>query len=217
MKTITYSGDGAIRDSLNDGSTYYMLGYYPENKEWSGKFRKLQVKVDRAGVKLRHRLGYYASDPAYVSQDPKLRARELGDVLSLDRPISTALFFQAGVIPPSEETQNEVVINYAVDTQALKVEHGDDGLEHTDIECAVQTYTETGKPVTFAGNTVQGSMRPEVYKQALRAGVPCMNQIELPAGSYLLRLAVRDDRTGLMGSANAKINVTESPETKKVR
>src|SRR5260370_7549636 len=67
MKTITYSGDGAIRDSLNDGSTYYMLGYYPENKEWSGKFRKLQVKVDRAGVKLRHRLGYYASDPAYVS------------------------------------------------------------------------------------------------------------------------------------------------------
>jgi len=209
--------DGAIRDGLNDGSTYYMLGYYPENKEWSGKFRKLQVKVDRAGVKLRHRLGYYASDPAYVTEDPKQRARELGDVLSLDRPISTALFFQAGVIPPSEQTQNKVVINYAIDTQALKVEHGDDGLEHADIECAVEAYTETGKPVNFAGNTVQGAMRPEVYKQALRAGVPCMNQIELPAGNYLLRLAVRDDRTGLIGSANARVAVAGHPAVTKVQ
>ncbi len=103
----------------------------------------------------------------------------------LDRPISTALSFQAGVIPPSEETQNKVVINYAVDTQALKVEHGDDGLEHTDIECAVQTYTETGKPVTFAGNTVQGSMRPEVYKQALRAGVK-LGAFEAPSAMSVI-------------------------------
>ena len=94
--------DGAIRDGMNDGSTYYMLGYYPENKTWDGKFRKLQIKVGRAGVKLRHRLGYYAAEPqAIISTNPKQRARDLANALTLDRPLSTGLFFEAAVMPPS--------------------------------------------------------------------------------------------------------------------
>ena len=31
----------AIRDSMEDGSTYYTLGYYPENKNWDGRFRRI--------------------------------------------------------------------------------------------------------------------------------------------------------------------------------
>src|SRR5262249_31108665 len=46
--------DVAIRKSIDDGSTYYTLAYYPENKDWNGKFRKIRVKVKRDGVKLRH-------------------------------------------------------------------------------------------------------------------------------------------------------------------
>ena len=207
--------DNAIRDGLNDGSSYYMLGYYPENKEWNGKFRKLQVKVDKGGVKLRHRLGYYAADPAAVNSDPKLRAREIGELVSLDRPISTALFFQAGVIQPSEATKNRVVINYAVDGQALIIEHGNDGLEHADLECVAQAYSEKGKPINAAANTVQAKMKLETYREMLRSGFPCRNEIELTPGKYILRLVVRDDRSGLMGSANAKVSVPESAAVEK--
>jgi VWFA-related protein len=39
--------DQAIRKSIEDGSTYYTLAYYPENKNWNGRFRKIQVKVNR--------------------------------------------------------------------------------------------------------------------------------------------------------------------------
>src|SRR5262249_33083627 len=64
--------DGAIRQSVRDGSTYYTLAYYPSNKKWNGKFRKIQIKVNRPGVKLRHRLGYYAVDPqAYAEQNKR--------------------------------------------------------------------------------------------------------------------------------------------------
>ena len=202
--------DGAIRDGLNDGASYYMLGYYPDNKSWDGKFRKLQIKVDRPGVKLRHRLGYYALDPGHATSDPKQRGREIGEMVSLDRPVSTALFFQAGVIPPSEATQNKVVVNYAIDAQALVVEHESDGLEHADVECVVQAYTQKGKPVHAAANTVQAKMRPESYQGVLHSGFPCRNEIDLPPGSYVLRLVVRDDRSGLMGSANAKVSVPEA-------
>src|SRR5205814_2368718 len=147
--------DKAVRDGVSDGSSYYMLGYYPENKDWNGKFRKVQVKVDRPGLKLRYRLGYYAADPgAYGKENSKQRARELGDALNLDHPVSTALFFQAAVLPPSEQSKNNIVVLYAIDVHALVLEHGEDGAEHAEVECVVQAYNEKGKPVSVSGNTV---------------------------------------------------------------
>ncbi len=207
--------DGAVRDGVSDGSTYYMLGYYPDNKEWNGKFRKIQVRVERHGVKLRYRLGYYASDPtAYVKEDPKQRARDLGDALSLDHPVSTALFFEAAVTPPSEPSKSNVTIMYVIDLHALMVEHGDDGAEHADVECVVQAFDEKGKPVNSGGSTVKAAMKPETFQKILQSGFPCKSEIALPAGSYLLRLGVRDNRTGLIGTANAKVNVPKLTEAK---
>jgi VWFA-related protein len=207
--------DGAVRDGISDGSTYYMLGYYPDNKEWDGKFRKIQVKVERHGVTLRYRLGYYASDPAaYLKEDEKQRARELGDALNLDHPVSTALFFEAQVMPPSEPGKGNVTIGYAVDLHALRVEHGEDGTEHADVECVVQAFDENGKPVNSGGSTVKAAMKQETFQKVLKSGLPCKSEIALPAGNYLLRLAVRDNRTGLIGTANAKVNVPKLTEAK---
>jgi VWFA-related protein len=54
----------AVRLSMDDGSTYYTLGYYPQNKHWDGKFRKIQLKTNHPGAKLRYRFGYFAVDPS---------------------------------------------------------------------------------------------------------------------------------------------------------
>jgi Ca-activated chloride channel family protein len=38
----------------------YTLAYYPKNQEFDGRWRRIQVRVKRAGVQLRTRAGYYA-------------------------------------------------------------------------------------------------------------------------------------------------------------
>ena len=202
--------DKAIYDSVTDGSTYYMVGYYPENKKWDGKFRKVQVKVSRPGVKLRYKLGYFAfdPDPLLAKPSPKQRDRDLGEALTLDRPNSTSLFFAAGVIPPSEQTQNHVLINYAIAPHALSMNRGNDGLEHAEVECLAQAYNEKGKLVGTANiSTAQASMKPETYQRVLQNGFPCRNQMDLPPGSYRLRLVVRDARTGMIGTSDAAVTV----------
>jgi VWFA-related protein len=40
----------------------YVLGYTPENRIMDGKYRKIEVKVKRKGLEVRHRRGYFASD-----------------------------------------------------------------------------------------------------------------------------------------------------------
>lgn len=38
----------------------YSLGYYPENKNWNGKFRKIEISAGEKGYRVYARKGYYA-------------------------------------------------------------------------------------------------------------------------------------------------------------
>src|SRR4029077_7343334 len=48
---------------LEDNSSYYVLGYYPTNDKRDGRFRNVQVKVLKPGLKVRTRKGYVAPVP----------------------------------------------------------------------------------------------------------------------------------------------------------
>jgi hypothetical protein len=40
----------------------YLLAYYPKDENWNGKYRHIEVKVNRPGLKVSFRHGYYARD-----------------------------------------------------------------------------------------------------------------------------------------------------------
>ena len=72
-KTCVNTNDlsGCVQGALDDSSTYYELGYYPENVKWDGRFHKLTVKSTQHGIKLRYRSGYFATEPdAEAKQAP---------------------------------------------------------------------------------------------------------------------------------------------------
>ncbi len=213
----------AIRDSMEDGSTYYTLGYYPENKDWDGRFRRIAVKVNRPGVKLHYRQGFYAVEPKeYAKQDPKILAIDMGSALDINNPISTALPFQAIVLPPSAQNGNKIQINFGVDAHAIGFELKADGLQHAAVDCGVRAYSKAGESIKLQGNTFNAALAPEQYQRVMKAIFPCNQTLELPPGEYLLRLAVRDTNNGLIGTANgnatvpaAGANSQASPEEKK--
>jgi hypothetical protein len=203
--------DGAIRNSIADGSTYYTLAYYPDNKDWNGKFRKIQLKVKRSGVKLRHRLGYFAVDPKSLAiQDEKLRVQLFNEAMNIDFPISTGLKFQAGVLQPSEKTQNKVRINFAIDPHALAFDNDPDGVRHASVECGAAIYDEKGKPLNLSVNVFKAELKPDIYMRVMKSALPCQHSLDLKPGRYLLRLGVRDMQTGLIGTANARLTVAEN-------
>ncbi|HEX4604497.1 MAG TPA: VWA domain-containing protein [Candidatus Angelobacter sp.] len=197
----------AVRESMDDGSTYYTLGYYPENKNWDGRFRKIAVKVNRPGVKLHYRQGFFAVEPKdYLKQDPKVLAVDLGTALDINNPISTALPFQAVVVPPSAQN-GKVQINFGVDPHAIGFELREDGLQHAAIDCGVRVYSKKGEPMRVQGNTFNAALTAEQYQKVMKMIFPCSQTVELAPGEYILRLAVRDNTNGLMGTANGTATV----------
>jgi hypothetical protein len=200
--------DGAIARSIEDGSSYYTLAYYPENKNWNGKFRQIQVKVDRPGIRLRYHLGYYAADPkTFAAQNEKRETAMFMDALSPENLPATGLRFRAGVISPSSATQNKVLVNFGLDPHAISFEHDAAGLQHAQVECAIAAFTTKGEYVSRASGTVNAALKPDIFAKVMQSIFPCQRSIDLPAGTYLLRLGVRDVTTGLMGTINAKVIV----------
>jgi VWFA-related protein len=198
----------SIRQSIDDGSTYYTLGYYPENKKWDGKFRKIHVKVNRPGVKLRYRLGYFAVDPELRHErDPKKQEFSFATALNKEMPVSTSMLFQASVLPRSPQTKNQIPMDFRIDPRAVSFEQESDGLQHGKVQCGFRAYSDAGKPVRLQFSSVEYKLKPETFQQLMQSGFPCQIPVDLPKGNYVFRLGVMDNRTGLIGTTNAKVNL----------
>ena len=50
-----------LRSVMSDASTYYLVGYTPTRRTNDGKFHEIKVKVNRRGVKVTARRGYWAA------------------------------------------------------------------------------------------------------------------------------------------------------------
>ncbi len=66
--------DRGLERMVADTNLYYLLGYYSTNTRLDGKFRKLTVRVKRAGVDVRSRPGYLAPTPEDADASPRAAA-----------------------------------------------------------------------------------------------------------------------------------------------
>jgi VWFA-related protein len=199
---------GSMTSSVDDGSTYYTLEYYPDNKKWDGQFRTIQVKSARVSVRLRYRQGYYALDPEKINRaDSDAVAENFSRSLELDVPAATQIVFQAQVEPPSEKSK-KVVVTFHIDPRTLAFEHKDGGMESARLSCTVWAYGKDKDKPTMSSGTVNANLKANEYQQMMQQRfLPCDRQLELKPGTYVLRMGVLDRVTNKIGTASAQVVV----------
>lgn len=198
----------SMASSVDDGSTYYTLEYYPNNKTWDGKFRTIQINSSRPGVKLRYREGYYALDPEKINkEDSDAVAESFSRSLELDAPAATQVVFQAQVQPPSEKNK-KVVVTFHIDPRTLAFEHKDGGTEYARLSCTVWAYGKDKDKPTMSSSTVNANLKSSEYQQMMQQRfLPCDRQLDLKPGTYALRIGVLDRATNKIGTASAQVVV----------
>ncbi|OAI57592.1 hypothetical protein AYO50_01300 [Acidobacteria bacterium SCGC AG-212-P17] len=197
-----------LRTGIEDGSTYYTLTYYPENKNWDGQFRRIQVKSDRSNMSLRYREGYYAVDPEKINkEDSDAVAENFSRALQLDAPSATQIVFQAQVQPPAGKN-NKVVVTFHIDPRTLAFEKKDGGVEFAKLSCTVWAYgKDKDKPTMSSGTTTANLSATEYQQMVQQRFLPCERQFELKPGTYALRMGVLDRATNKIGTASAQVVV----------
>ncbi len=197
-----------LRSGIEDGSTYYTLTYYPENKKWDGQFRTIQVKSSKGNVSLRYREGYYALDPEKINkEDSDAVAENFSRSLELDAPSATQIVFQAQVQPPSEKNK-KVVVTFHIDPRTLAFEQKEGGNEFAHLSCTVWAYGKDKDKPTMSSGTVNANLKASEYQQMMQQRfLPCDRQLDLKPGTYALRMGVLDRATNKIGTASAQVVV----------
>ena len=194
----------AVSNSVQDDSSYYIVGYYPSRKQWDGKFRTIKIKVNRGGTTVHHRRGYYASDPENWK---KATAGDMKAALEKNNIVSTGVLFYARAVPAAAQQHGEVKVEFLVDSHTITFETGTENQHYCNLEFQVQAFGSDGKLVRAEVQQAEAPLKEQTYARIQQSGLPMPVSIKLAEGEYTLRLGVRDNRTGLFGTADLPLSL----------
>lgn len=196
--------NGALQAAIADSESCYVLGYYPERKNWDGKFHNLKVLVRNKELRIRSRTGYFAVDPANWRKGGGYEKMILPSALHM-LASTGVLFYVHPISPPKKD--NPTSIEILVDANTVSFGSGPEFTYETDLEFQVGAFAPDGKLVRLETQTAQAALRSETYQQFIKTGIPVRVPILLKSGKYLLRVAARDNRNGHIGTLDVPLNI----------
>jgi VWFA-related protein len=201
--------DHSVALSVQDGASYYLLGYSPEGKA-DGKFHKIEVRVNRPGATVRARHGYYAGSSGDDAKAAKQRNAEVGMAMQYGSPGATGVTFDARVMPPAPAPRMKVGVDFLVDTSTISAVDAGGGKKLA-LEFHVAAYGADRKIAAQKDVAIKPTLKPADFGSLRQQGLPYHVELELPPGRYMLRLGVADQQSGFIGTADLPL-VLEGPQ-----
>lgn len=186
-----------------DMSAYYLLGYSSTNPTKDGRFRRIQVRVKRDGFRVEARAGYYAdrdfTHTSRTDREAQLEEQLFTAMSPTDLPVLvTGSWFR---LAPDKYY---VPIALTVPGSAVPVANDKDpvtldvlGMVRDERNFPVGRFRETLKLPPGTGTTLAG-------KQILY-----QSGVTLPPGRFSVKVIVRENTNGSMGSFEAPVIVPE--------
>lgn len=198
----------AFAQVQRDTSAYYAIGFHSSNPARDGKYRKLTIKINRPGVKLEYRPGYYA--PAdFKHSGREDRERELEEELASDLPATDMAVYLDAMYFRLDDNRFYVPVSLIVPGSQIPFVKGGDKDKAT-LDIIGEVIDEVKRPIGNARETVKLNLDPTL--QARQRNIEYTTSFNLPPGKYHLKFVVRENQTGRMGSFEADITL---PDMKK--
>lgn len=192
--------EGAVQHALADGQFTYTLGFYPTHGKWDGKFHELKVHVNKKGLTLRYRKGYFAAP------DPPSGASESQAALeaAVSSPVEWTNLDVQVTVNRFEPASRTLTLQVALDTHELLLESKQgrwDGKLYV-------LFSQLG-----AGNRVIGSeketfdlnLKPDTYEKFLKTGTKFTGPLTLSPDVVNLRVIAQDASSGAIGTVTIPI------------
>ncbi len=218
----------AVAEVVENGSSYYTIGYVPDRKRFDGEFHTFKVRLENATYKLAYRRGYYADSPDKPSTHHPGESSLMVAASGHGAPLATQISFVARVLTASDPllqgvklTEGPVgdlaatvkgpvhryVVDLVLDLHGLVFDTSADGSHQAHIEFALVAYDEEGTRVNYLEHGFQLTLTPDRYPKLMASGIPIRAELDLPEGQGSLRIAIHDLAGGGAGSLEVPVTV----------
>ena len=193
--------DVAVADSMNDGSDYYTLSYYPTNHDWNGKLRNIRVTLAKAGLQARTRTGYYAV-PDTSDTDTTIDS-ELASAVRNPLPYrGLAISASFKILGGSPRLARFTI---AADRHDLSWEAEPNGNQRCQIMLVAMSISHKERIVKNDVKELEGIVKSGKFEKQMDKPMIFAFTGELPLDVARLRVVVRDDKSGHIGSADLTV------------
>ena len=192
--------NGAFDRIVAENSSYYMFGYYSANERRDGRFRKIEVRVKRPGLRVRSRSGYFEARgrKPTTSTSPTSMSSPVAEALGSPLPVAGVPIkvFAAPFKGPAPNAAVALAVEIDV-SQFDFVEK--DGTFNEQLEMVNTATDSKGKVFPGDRQVVSLALKPDTLARAKSRGFRLVSQASLPPGRYQMRVAV-GNRAGKAGS-----------------
>ena len=186
-----------------DMSAYYLIGYSSSDATKDGRFRRIQVRMKTEGLRVEARAGYFAArDFAHTNRtdrEQQLQEQMFSPVSSTDLPVIVRGGYFRLAADRYYVPLGVAVPGYAVPVKSEK--------EDVSLDVLGLVLDEQGRPLGRMRETLKfppGSGTSLSGKQVLY-----QSGVTLPPGRFSVKVIVRENTTGKIGSFETPITVPE--------
>ena len=205
------SGLRRIDDDMNG---YYLLTYVPKNKDYDGRFRRINVKIARSNIEVQSRQGYYAVEsvgqlPMLDFEAPAIAAARNWKTGATQKVLhSSALSYpmpgQAGLtLILAEADLDEFKFATSADNKNYNTDFSIVGLVRDESKQIVQKVSQH-----YALN---GEIKD--LDAARKGSVLFYRETQLPPGKYQVELISHDAATGKVNVSTTPLSISGAPES----
>jgi VWFA-related protein len=204
---------GGIRKALDDQKSYYLIGYQPDASTFDAarnRFNRLTVKVKDSSLKVRYRSGFFGIKDEDIKPLARTPQQQLMSVLSSPFGTGDINLRLTPLFGNDAKAGSYVRSLVHISTKNLTFTDRPDGMHEAVINIVAYTFGDNGSVVGSVGETHNITLTDKLYQRALDSGfVYSLNVPVKNAGSYQLRVAVRDDKSEKVGTASQFITIPD--------
>jgi len=190
---------------VRDNSSYYVLAYYPPSNKADGKFHRIEVKVNRPGLTVRSRRGYALPKTKAAPRLTKTGGMPPEVFEAMNSPLQVSGLTMRLFAAPFKGPQPNASVVVGVEMSGRDLSLG----ANSKVDISFLAVDNKSKIYGARNDSLTLNLKPESKARVEQSGVRILNRIELPAGRYQLRAAVRDADKGAIGSVIYDLDVPD--------
>jgi VWFA-related protein len=212
---------GGVERVLEDQRGFYLIGFRPGEETFDPvkgrrRFNHVEVKVRRAGLRVRTRGGFYGFTEEEAARPVRrTRAEQLAGALTSPFASGDLRLRLTSLVGGDPQQGTFVTSLMHIDMSKVKFNEEADGWQKAELDVIAITFGENGNVVDEVNRTETVRARGDSLRAVRESGLVYTMRVPVKkAGAYQLRVAVRDAATESLGSASQFIEV---PDLRKKR
>ena len=206
---ITFKNNNDLRQAFRDTTAppefTYLLGFSPQNLKMDGAYHGLKVSLNlKSGYSVVARRGYYA--PRHEENEAEIADEEIGEALFSRQEIQDIPVRLQTQFFKTDADKVKLAVVARIDLKPLHFK-SEDGRHKDTLVVVAGVFDRNGNLVTSIEKTIEMRFREETFPMFMSRGLIVKSSLDVPPGSYAVRLVLRDQEGRMISARNSVVEI----------